>query len=49
MEQYLHSNVSYQQENWVAFLSMAEFVANNHISETIGATRSWPTTDTTCA
>lgn len=38
MQQYLRSYVSYQQENWLAFLSMAECVANNRVSETMGAT-----------
>jgi hypothetical protein len=34
MEQYLRAYVNYQQDNWVWFLPMAEFAANNHISET---------------
>lgn len=29
--------VSYQQEDWAAFLGIAEFAANNHVSETTGA------------
>lgn len=37
MDQYLRSYVSYQQEDWTAFLGMAEFAANNHVSETTGA------------
>ncbi|KAI0992280.1 hypothetical protein K3495_g15906, partial [Podosphaera aphanis] len=32
MEQYLRSYVSYQQDDWVKWLPMAEFAANNHIS-----------------
>ncbi|TKA68421.1 hypothetical protein B0A49_13253, partial [Cryomyces minteri] len=34
MEQYLRMYVSYQQDDWVDWLPMAEFVANNHMSET---------------
>jgi transposase InsO family protein len=34
MEQYLRSYVSYQQDDWVGFLPMAEFAANNSTSET---------------
>lgn len=37
MEHYLRSYVLYQQEDWAAFLGMAEFAANNHISDTTGA------------
>jgi transposase InsO family protein len=36
MEQYLRAYVNYQQDDWVQFLPMAEFAANNHISETTG-------------
>jgi hypothetical protein len=36
MEQYLRAYVNYQQDDWVRFLPMAEFAANNHISETTG-------------
>ena len=38
MEQYLHSYVNYQQNNWVTYLPIAEFTANNQFSETIKAT-----------
>jgi hypothetical protein len=34
MEQYLRAYVNYQQDDWVRFHPMAEFAANNHISET---------------
>ncbi|KAH8148282.1 uncharacterized protein LAJ45_07735 [Morchella importuna] len=34
MEQYLRSYVSYQQDDWTRLLAMAEFAANNHVSET---------------
>ncbi|KAH8154381.1 uncharacterized protein LAJ45_02149 [Morchella importuna] len=34
MEQYLRSYVSYQQDDWVRLLAMAEFATNNHTSET---------------
>lgn len=40
MEQYLQSNVSYQQEDWAGFLEMAEFAAKNDVSETTGASPS---------
>jgi hypothetical protein len=36
MEQYHRAYVNYQQDDWVQFLPMAEFAANNHISETTG-------------
>jgi hypothetical protein len=36
MEQYLWAYVNYQQDDWARFLPMAEFAANNHISETTG-------------
>ncbi|KAI0996661.1 Transposon Ty3-I Gag-Pol polyprotein [Podosphaera aphanis] len=32
MEQYLRSYVSYQQDDWVKWLPMAEFAANNYVS-----------------
>lgn len=34
MEQYLRAYVSYQQDDWARFLPLAEFAANNHVSET---------------
>ncbi|KAH0602650.1 uncharacterized protein H6S33_008300 [Morchella sextelata] len=34
MEQYLRSYISYQQDDWVRWLPMAEFATNNHVSET---------------
>jgi transposase InsO family protein len=34
MEQYLRIYVSYQQDDWVRWLPMAEFATNNHASET---------------
>jgi hypothetical protein len=34
MEQYLRAFVNYQQNDWVKWLPMAEFAANNHASET---------------
>jgi hypothetical protein len=34
MEQYLWAYVNYQQDDWAHFLPMAEFAANNHVSET---------------
>jgi hypothetical protein len=36
MEQYLWAYVNYQQDDWACFLPMAEFTANNHVSETTG-------------
>ena len=33
MEQYLRAYVSYQQDNWIRFLPLAEFAANNAVSE----------------
>jgi len=36
MEQYLRSYVNYQQDNWCQGLLMAEFMGNNHASETTG-------------
>jgi hypothetical protein len=33
MEQYLHTYVSYQQDDWSRFLPLAEFATNNHVSE----------------
>ncbi|KAI0990791.1 hypothetical protein K3495_g17396, partial [Podosphaera aphanis] len=38
MEQYLRSYVSYQQDDWVKWLPMAEFAANNQISTSTQAT-----------
>lgn len=38
MEQYLRAYVSYQQNDWSEWLPMAEFAANNQISETTKAT-----------
>jgi hypothetical protein len=38
MEQFLRSYVSYLQDDWVEWLPMAEFTANNSVSETTGAT-----------
>src|ERR1700687_3040631 len=34
MEQYLRAFVNYQQNDWVKWLPIAEFAANNHVSET---------------
>jgi len=36
MEQYLRSYVNYQQDDWCQWLPMAEFMGNNHASETTG-------------
>ena len=36
MEQYLRSYVNYLQDDWVERLPLAEFVANNQVSETTG-------------
>ncbi|SMY27936.1 unnamed protein product [Zymoseptoria tritici ST99CH_1A5] len=36
METYLRSFVSYRQNDWVDWLPMAEFAANNHVSESTG-------------
>ena len=33
IEQYLRSYVNYQQDDWSAWLPLAEFAANNHLSE----------------
>lgn len=34
MDQYLRAYVSYQQDNWTDFLTLAEFATNNHLLET---------------
>jgi len=36
MESYLRSYVNYQQDDWCQWLPMAEFMGNNHASETTG-------------
>jgi len=36
MEQYLRAYINYQQDDWVKYLPMAEFAANNQTSETTG-------------
>jgi hypothetical protein len=36
MEQYLQNFLNYQQNDWVHWLPMAEFAANNHTLETTG-------------
>jgi hypothetical protein len=36
MEQYLCAYVSYQQDDWIKWLPMAEFAANNQTSASIG-------------
>ena len=33
IEQYLQSYVNYLQDDWSAWLPLAEFAANNHLSE----------------
>ena len=38
MEQYLQAFVSYQQDDWVSWLSLAEFTGNNTMSETMNMT-----------
>ena len=38
MKQYLRSYVNYLQNDWVNWLPMAEFAANNHCSESTGVT-----------
>ena len=38
MEQYLQAYTNYQQDNWVTYLPIGEFAANNQFSETIKAT-----------
>ena len=38
MEQYLQAYVNYQQDNWVTYLAMAKFAANNQLSETTKGT-----------
>ncbi|KAI1005094.1 hypothetical protein K3495_g3127 [Podosphaera aphanis] len=38
MEQYLRSYMSYQQDDWVKWLPMAEFDAYNHVSSSTKAT-----------
>ncbi|KAH8152704.1 uncharacterized protein LAJ45_02928 [Morchella importuna] len=38
MEQYLRGYVSYQQDDWVKWLAMAEFSANNQVSASTKAT-----------
>ena len=37
MEQYLRAYVGYLQDDWIRFLPMAEFAANNQVSDTTGA------------
>lgn len=36
MEQYLRAFINYQQDDWGLWLPMAEFMGNNHASETTG-------------
>jgi hypothetical protein len=36
LEQYLHCYISYLQDDWQAWLHLAEFASNNHASETTG-------------
>ena len=36
MEQYLRGYVNYQQDDWVRYLHLAEFAANNQVSDTLG-------------
>ena len=36
LEQYLRAYINYLQDDWEAWLHMAEFAANNHASETTG-------------
>ena len=38
MENYLQAYVNYAQDNWVDYLPIAEFLANNHINELTGMT-----------
>jgi hypothetical protein len=38
MEQYLRAYVNENQDDWVDWLPMAEFAANNHVSESTGVT-----------
>jgi hypothetical protein len=38
MEQYLRVNVNHQQDDWVHLLPLAEFAANNGVSETTKCT-----------
>lgn len=42
MQQYLRSYVSYQREDWSAFLSLAKFAVKSHVSETTDATPFMP-------
>ena len=36
LEQYLQSYVNYQQDNWVYWLTLAEYVYNNSVHATTG-------------
>ena len=38
MKNYLRAYVSHTQNDWVDHLPMAEFLANNHVNESIGMT-----------
>jgi len=38
MDQYLRVFVNHQQDDWVKWLPLAEFAANNEVSETIKCT-----------
>jgi hypothetical protein len=38
MEKFLRAHVNYKQDDWVDWLWMAEFVANNSVSATTGVT-----------
>ena len=38
MEAYLRAYVNYAQDDWVDWLPLAEFAANNHVSESTGVT-----------
>ncbi len=35
MEQYLRIYINFYQDNWIDWLSLAEFVTNNQVSEAI--------------
>jgi hypothetical protein len=39
MAHYLRVFINYQQDDWTSWLPLAEFVSNNHVSETTGCSR----------
>ena len=45
MKEYLRAHVNYLQDDWVQYLALAEFTANNQESTTTGASPFFATSD----